>query len=306
MSQLVSEIRKAYILNKYVIITPGRAKRPRDIKEKTIIERSDSCPFCLENLDKKNIVEKIKKGDNVVLSIKNIFPAVTLDNKKAYGTQEVIVETKNHTKELADLEIEEIELVLRMYAKRTKELSKIENIDYILCFKNQGSKAGASIVHAHSQVFATNILPPDIHEELGMAQSYKVEHGACAYCDMIKEEMGSKRAIFEDRHVAAFSPYASEYHYEAWIFTKRHLDNITRLDDNEFKSFAKALKIILGKLKQLDLSFNYFLHQVISNDDQHFYLKIQPRDSIWAGVELGSGLVINSVPPEEAAAFYRE
>ena len=192
-----------------------------------------------------------------------------------------------------------------MYARRTEAISNNQRIEYILCFKNQGSKAGASIVHAHSQIFATDILPPDIHEELGLAQAYKIEHGTCPYCDIIAKEMKSERKIFEDKFVAAFTPYASEYHYEARIFTKRHLDNIAKLDDDEFKSFAKILKVILLKLQRLDLSFNFFLHQVISNKDQHFYLKIQPRDSVWAGIELGSGLVINSVLPEDAAEYYK-
>ena len=66
------------------------------------------------------------------------------------------------------------------------------------------------------------------------------------------------------------------------------------------------LKKILIKLDELGLSYNYFLHQVVSDHDQHFYLKIQPRENIWAGIELGSGLVVNSIPPEEAAKFYRQ
>jgi UDPglucose--hexose-1-phosphate uridylyltransferase len=302
-----SEIRKSYLLNKYVIITPGRAKRPRDIKEQTIIERTASCPFCSENIDKNNIVDEIKKGEGKqVISLHNIFPAVTLDNDKAYGAQEVIVETPNHTKELGELEVEDIQLVLEMFKKRTLALSRVENIDYILCFKNQGSKAGASIVHAHSQIFATNIIPPDVHEEMGLAQSYKVEHGTCAYCDIIQKEMRDERKIFENKEIAAFAPYASEYHYEAWVFTKRHLDNITALNEAEASSLAKCLKKILTKLHSLDLSFNMFMHQVISKQDQHFYIKIQPRDSIWAGVELGSGLVINSISPELAAEYFRE
>jgi len=306
-----SEIRKAYLLNKYVIITPGRLKRPRDIKEQTIIERTKPCPFCAENINKNNILDKIsaqddKKKNWQVLSIKNIFPAVTIDNKKAYGAQEVILETPVHAKELADLEEFNIEQVLKMYARRTKALAKNKKIDYILCFKNQGSKAGASIVHAHSQVFATNIVPPDIHEELGLTQTYKIERGICPYCDIIKKEMKSERKIFEDKHIAAFAPYASEYHYEAWIFPKRHLDNITLLNDMEIKSFAKALKIILTKLQALDLSYNFFLHNVVSSADQHLYVKIQPRDSVWAGVELGSGLVINSISPEAAAKYYQK
>ncbi|MBI4812551.1 hypothetical protein HY798_03915 [Candidatus Falkowbacteria bacterium] len=357
-----SEIRKDYLLNKYVIITPGRIKRPRDIKEETIVSRTSPCPFCPENIEKKNVVDVIsakakvhnlsnmspswipgsgpkmtktkfsdilKKDDWRVLAIKNIFPAVSLDNSKAYGTQEVIIETPDHVKDLAELSAERIEQVLKMYARRTAALSKNspraflsknkgqgniktdgkvrgKKIDYILCFKNQGSKAGASIVHAHSQIFATAITPPEILEELNAAQNYQTEHKTCPYCDILKKELKSPRKIYEDKWIAAFTPYASQYHYEAWIFTKRHLDNITKLNPAEFAAFAKALKKILAKLQGLDLSFNYFLHQVVSAPDQHFYLKIQPRASVWAGVELGSGLVINSVAPEEAAFYYRK
>jgi len=303
-----SEIRKAYLLNKYVIITPGRLKRPRDVKEQTIIKRIENCFFCPDKVDKKNIVDKIPANnkDWQVLSINNIFPAVTLDNKKAYGQQEVIIETPNHNKELSQLSEKHIKQVLEMYSKRTKEIKKNKKINYILCFKNQGSKAGASIVHAHSQVFASQITPPDVQEELQLAQDYMIKNKTCPYCDIIKKEMKSKRKIFEDKYIIAFTPYASEYHYEAWIFPKRHVDNITLLNKVELKSFAKALKIILVKLKKLDLSFNYFLHNVVSDKNEHLYLKIQPRDSIWAGVELGSGLVINSVPPEAAAKYYRE
>jgi len=45
---------------------------------------------------------------------------------------------------------------------------------------------------------------------------------------------------------------------------------------------------------------------VIKEEDQHFYLKIQPREAVWGGVELGSGIIVNSIPPEEAAKFYRK
>lgn len=304
-----SEIRKSYLLNKYVIITPGRAKRPRDVKEETIIKRAGNCFFCPENIDKNNIVDSVNSENTEkwdVLSINNVFPAVTTDNNAAYGAQEVIIETQNHNKELAELSISHIEKVLEMYAKRTAILAQDKKINYVLCFKNQGSKAGASIIHAHSQVFATEIIPYDIDEELFLAQEYKNANKTCAYCDIIEKELKSERFIYEDEYIAAFTPYASEYHYEVWIFPKRHTDNISTLKKKELSSLARAMKIILGRLHKLGLSFNYFMHQVVTNTDQHFYIKIQPRESVWAGVELGSGLVINSVPPEDAAKFYRE
>lgn len=309
-----SEIRKAYLLNKYVIITPGRAKRPRDIKEQTVIERTASCPFCPDHIKeyakehKGYIKERIdnKEGKWQVMSVDNVFPAVSLENDRAYGAQEVIVEARSHSKELANLSEQEIEWVLRMYARRTVAISQNPDIDYVLCFKNQGSKAGASIVHAHSQIFASKILPPEVHEEWVLAQNYQIKHNECAYCHIIEKEMQGERQIYEDKWVAAFTPYASEFHYEAWILVKRHVDNITELNPKEFRAFSHIYKIILEKLQALDLSFNCFLHQVVSNRDQHLYMKIQPRDSVWAGVELGSGMVINSIAPEVAAKFYRK
>lgn len=302
---LKSEIRKDYFQNKYVLLTPKRLQRPHDINEETIISRTGVCPFCPDSVKSKNILEEIKIGTDRIISIKNIYPAVSLTNRHAYGEQEVVIETRDHNKELSDLKEGQIEHVLRMYAKRTEIISCNKSIDYILCFKNQGSKAGASIVHAHSQIFATELLPPDIAQELEDARAYYGNHGSCVYCDIIKKEMSSPRKIYEDKCLAVFAPYASRFHYEVWIFTKRHLDNITKFNSKEFASTAKILKKILNKLKDIDLSFNYFLHQAVSCSDQHFYLKIQPRDSVWAGVELGSGLVINSVLPEEAAGYYQ-
>ena len=98
-----SEIRKDYLSNKCVIITPSRSKRPRDIKEETIISRAAHCQFCPDKINHKNILDRIKAPEGEILSIKNIFPAVTLDNKKAYGRQEVVIETPDHKKELHDL-----------------------------------------------------------------------------------------------------------------------------------------------------------------------------------------------------------
>jgi len=300
-----SEIRKSFIFNKYVIITPGRVLRPRDLKEQTDNQPNPNCPFCAQNVAKKNVVGRIKLKNDSVTCLKNIFPAVSLDNPKAYGTQEVIIESENHQKSLADLSLQQIESILEMYAKRTRAIAKNKKIDYILCFKNQGSKAGASLLHPHSQIFATEIVPEDLREETVLAQRHKIKTGHCAYCDIIKMEMESNRKIYSDKHVVAFAPYASQFHYEAWVVTKRHTDSIISLNQNEKKSIAKVLKHLALKMQKLNLSFNYFLHNVISDKHQHFYIKIQPRDSVWAGVELGSGLVINSVSPEAAAKYYR-
>lgn len=306
MSKQQSEIRKDYFLDKYVLIAPGRAKRPRDFAPTGAAKEAADCDFCPAKLPINKIIDSVGKKDNwQIAAIKNIFPVLSLNNPKAYGVQEVIIETPRHGLTLAELSVDQIEKLLKFYAARTAALSKIKNLDYILIFKNSGARAGASLSHAHSQIFATKILPPEILKELTEAKSYQSKHRRCPYCDIIKKEERSARRIYADKQVVAFAPFASEQHFEAWLFTRRHIDNITRLTEAEFSSFAKALKKILSKLHQLGLAYNFFMHQVISDTGQHFYLKIQPRDNIWGGVELGSGLIINSVSPEAAAKYYR-
>ena len=121
---------------------------------------------------------------------------------------------------------------------------------------------------------------------------------------IVKERKGS-RLVFEDAQVMAFTPYASMHNYELWILPKRHLDNVTLLNDAERFSWAKILKRVLRKIAALGLPYNFYFHQVIHDEDQHLYMKITPRGSIWAGVEIGSGLIINPISPEDAAKYYR-
>ncbi len=240
-----------------------------------------------------------------VKSIKNIFPAISLDNPKAYGQQEVIIDTPQHSLEIEDLSLKDIVRIFDMYSERTKVISRNKKISYIIIFKNNGGIAGASLDHSHSQIYATDFIPPHLKDKSQKQQEYKLKNGTCVYCDVIDQESQGPRVIYQDQYIIAFCPYASIYNYEAWIIPKRHLDNITLLTQAEKKSFAKALKLILSKIDQLDLAYNFYFHQVIHDEDQHLYMKIVPRGSVWAGLEVGSGIVINPIDPDVAAKFYR-
>lgn len=300
-----SEIRKDYLLDKYVIISAARGKRPQQVFDKEV-RVQEASPFTPDKIEKNKILDTVGRGEERVIVIKNIFPALTPDNPKAYGLHEVIIETPQASVALGELPLTQIENVLKMYAKRTKALMKDPKIGYILCFKNEGAKSGASIRHAHSQVLAMELVPPDLSEEARRAADYQKARGSNFYLDLIKKEMKSPRRVFENNHFAAFTPFASAYHYELWIMAKRPVDNICQLKKEEIASLAKLLKKALAKLGKLGLSYNFFCHQSVSDRKQHFAIRIEPRDSVWGGIELGSGLAVNSVPPEAAAKFYRK
>ncbi|OIO48887.1 MAG: hypothetical protein CO042_01240 [Parcubacteria group bacterium CG_4_9_14_0_2_um_filter_41_8] len=305
-----AELRKDYIQDKYVIIAPRREKRPHDLEVPQKVHAYDNpeqSVFHPKNVKNRKATLTIgREGNWRIKVIPNDFPAITLDNEKAYGVQEVIIETPDPNIELDALPEKHIAEILEAYAKRTEEIQKIENIQYIIIFKNDGGKAGASIQHAHSQIFATDFIPPHLMDKSQKQLNYKLTHGTCVYCDIIKKEMAGERAVWEDKNIACFTPYASMHNYEIWIIPKQHKDNITQLDKAERKSFAKILKHALCKINELGLSYNYYFHQIVFDENQHLYMKITPRGQFWAGVEIGSGIIINSITPEEAAQFYRK
>lgn len=305
-----SELRKDYIQEKYVLIAPLRKKRPHPA-----VEQAEACPLVRPEdspLSPLNInrepplaIVGTKRNWKVYVAA-NKFPAVSLDNPKAYGEHELVVETPNPNIHLEDLPTNHVAAVLEVYAKRTAALAKNPRLNYLLIFKNAGGRAGASLCHAHSQIFATEFVPPHIRDKSNRSKDYRAIHGTCVYCQVIKQERSSARFIWEDKNVIAFCPYASMHNYEVWILPKKHRDNIALLTQAERLSWAKIMKRLLYTINhKLYLPYNYYFHQLVDDSDQHLYMKLTPRGSAWAGVEIGSGLIINPVPPEEAAAFYR-
>lgn len=304
------EIRVDYVHDRQVIIAPGRRQRPHDPNISPIIPPPPVSPdldaFSPERLRRVRSLLTVGGRRNWRIKvIKNIFPVVGPDNPKAYGYQEVVVETPDYGVELASLSESHIADLLRVYAQRVQALQKDKQIRYILVFKNHGGRAGASINHAHSQIFASNYVPPHIVTRRLRAMEHQILHGRDYYSDLLIREENGPRWVASGKQVCVLTPYASVYNYEAWIMPWRRVDNVGQLNENETKEMARYLKRMLVKLNQAGLPYNYYLHQVIGDRFEHLYLRISPRRDVWAGLELGSRLVVNTVPPEEAAAFYR-
>lgn len=306
-----SEIRKDYFLDRYVIIAPKRSKKPK----KTLIKRdvlSDSeCFFCRPQVDdpQKQIQikdYKVKKREWEVKVIGNLYPALTLDNLRAYGEQEIVIETPKHGIEIHELSLDHIVRIIDVYIDRYKYLKKTPGICHTQIFKNEGGRAGASIPHTHSQIISLPMVPPKVLKESLAINSYIDKTGSCPHCDIIKSESGGPRAILDDGHFFVLAPYASESPYGAWFMPKRHINSIEQLNKAEKMSLAKALKKILSKLDEIDVSYNYFIQNSVDDFDHHMLIKLAPRPNVWAGLELGTGVIINSVTPEEAAKFYKK
>jgi len=311
-------IRKDYILDRWIYYATGRNKRPMEFEEDEVKEISSSktCFFCPgnEHLTPPEIGRVEHKNSWKIRWFPNKFPAVELKgnpkiktkNKflkegKNYGTHEVIAETNDHKKQLADLSIEHIKEILDVYILRIKALSKLKGVKYVTVFKNKGPLAGTSLVHSHTQISTLPVLPSDVMNEIKAASNYK----RCPYCDIIKLESKNKRKVIVNKNIVAFAPFASRFNYEVWIFPKRHVKNITAMYNEELYDLATVLKKILVKLKKVSASYNFFLHYAPIGYDLHFHIEVMPRIAKWGGFELSTGATINSIMPEDAARFYR-
>ncbi len=312
---MMPQLRKDYILDRYVIIAGERAKRPDQFRLEQDIKGEDvKCFFCPGNevSTPPEIYRTEKDGRWQMRVFDNKFPAVQAEGNTvlethdtfftfadAVGKHEVIVETPEHVRQLWDLEPSDIAELFRVYIQRIKAIISLEHVKYVLVFKNHKKNAGTSIVHSHSQVIGYNLVPGIIREKEAAVSRYQ----ACPYCSIIGIEKGGDRRIAENSTSVSFAPYASASPFEAWIFPKRHVISFHELDDQEIAGMAELLSKLLKKLRDLNIAFNYYLHYGVK--DMHFHIVVMPRTSIRAGFEFGTETIINSMPPEKAAEYYR-
>lgn len=320
----------------WTIFSTKRAERPKDLKiegkdRKVREEYVKSCPFCKgnESMTPKEIFSiKSEKGWEVRV-VPNKFPALVPKevsggtenryikgpylNMDGIGSHEVIIESPKHNEDLAVMEVGQLEKVILAYRQRFIELSKNESYHLITIFRNHGVRAGTSLAHPHSQIVATPFVPGYVRNKFYESQRYYDNFGRCVYCDMMNYEIKDKeRMIYENDNFIAFAPYASIVPYNVMIIGKKHQANFIEISEEDVKSLASILKVVLEKLYYLldDPDYNYIIDSSPTDKSgerhYHWHLEILPRLTTRAGFEIGSGVYINSILPEDCAKSLRE
>lgn len=302
-----NQLRKHYFLERYTIVAPKRDLRPDSFNRHDAPHKvpREKCLLCGNNTETV-LYRKPASGKWQVKVVPNKYPALSLDNPEGYGSHEMIIETPDHNREFSELTHEEQLNVFAAYRHRLNALSAIEGIRYVQVWKNDGPLAGASIAHAHSQVLALPLIPPNAETENTALDRYRSLHGSCAVCDLVRwEEDQTVRVIYSDKHLVVIAPYAASAPFGAWLIPRRHEGSFSNLTAAELDSLATALGKLSARLDGASMSFNWFLVNSLPHEDHHFVLKVEPRDTTWGGAELGTGIVINPVPPEYAALWYQ-
>ncbi len=262
-------------------------------------------------------VADLVSGERCLLTVDRNLTAIP-----GKGLHEVLIDTPRHVLSLSDMTDEETADMLRMYARRLRRLRAENRWSSVQIFKNVGAAAGASIPHAHSQLIAMPFTPAPLRTTLHRALEYRRQTDrVCFWCDMLhrERELGL-RIVEETEHALALCPFVSRFSAEVEIYPKRHLARFSDLDEETvLPDLAALARRTIRRLNRAvswmkgDLSYNIILSTepfeaegTPYENALHTHLSILPSLARAAGFEWGTGLHINPISPEAAAAKLRE
>ncbi|MCG3175948.1 MAG: Galactose-1-phosphate uridylyltransferase [Candidatus Omnitrophica bacterium] len=327
------QLRKDPVTSRWVIVQSERPLGPDDFKIEQQSRSSRACPFCPgnESMTPPEIVSYGRKGAQKpgagpwqVRVVPNKFPALRIeesldkmalgvyDRIGGFGAHEVIIESPEHDREIADQPLEQVVTLLRVYRDRCLDLRKDPRFKYVLIFKNFGAQAGASQEHPHSQLIALPVVPSRVMGEVKGSQKHFEHTDRCIFCDMMDQERAEHRlAVYENERFIAIEPFASRFPYETWILPREHQSTFELTPEEHLTDLADALKTALYKIKTLlhNPPYNFMIHSLPihgrEEDSFHWQIEIIPQLTEVSGFELGTGFYINPTPPERAAEALR-
>lgn len=319
------ELRRNPLTGGWVVVAPERAARPdtfRATETPTAAASDPDCPFCAGNEDQTPPeVARTGEGDPEkpgwrVRVVPNLYPIVAgepsriaatgsrfHDAARAGGAHEVAILSPDHGRSLADLTGVEAEDFFEMLAARVRHHTH-DGHGYVQVLVNHGRAAGASIEHPHAQLVAIDLPPPAVATE-----AHHIDHSReCPVCRAVTEDADrAAPLVVADSPAHVWCPWWSGVPFEIMIASRDHVPRFEHA--NDLGNVARCVTHALGLLRQAlgDVPYNVVVHSDpgIGAADFHWHVHIWPRLTIPAGFEQGTGILVNQVPPEHAAASLR-
>ena len=237
---------------------------------------------------------------------------VTIADARAAGAWRTVVAPPGEHRPLHAVGTTTIEGLLRRCRDEIALARAADRTQYLQVVQNWGAQAGARTNHLCLDLYDLPQIPHRVAEELGGSARYLIREGECPYCRLVREEVRRPdHLLYADDHAVAFAPYASRSPFEVWVVPRRHDADFARATDRDVSAAAEALRQVLGRLAaSLDgPPYNLVLHTAPLKEQvdatYHWHWEIHPRLREIAGLELGTGLPVNPVSPEDAVEELR-
>jgi UDPglucose--hexose-1-phosphate uridylyltransferase len=233
--------------------------------------------------------------------VSHLGPAFT--QAPASGVHDVIVLSPDHNVSWADLEPDHAARIMSAIKQRMLEHSAQPGLRYSQAVVNSGREAGASIEHPHGQLLSMPFIPGEAANELAGFARFQ---GNCLLCAVMEaEEEAHHRIVYADDRVMMICPFWSGTPYEMLLVPRTHEGHLYAADDEDLAATGRSVQLALASLRDRlgDVAYNVMFHSAPfrTTADFHWHVHVVPKISTRGGFEMGSGVLINVVPPERAA-----
>jgi UDPglucose--hexose-1-phosphate uridylyltransferase len=225
--------------------------------------------------------------------------------RPATGAHEVIVNAPDPVTSLRELDPEQVATAMGMWRERMRTH---DGAAYLHLIVNEGREGGASLPHTHAQLYALPFVPAQVARERERFTAYADRtQGRNLLEDLLAEEVRLReRVVAIDREAVAICPFASRVPFQVQIVPRAPR---ARFED-EGPLAAAMLHDVLGRLERALGALpplNLWV-RTAPRGAQSFCWRIDvvPRLTHLAGLELGTGVSLNVLPPERAAGTLRE
>jgi UDPglucose--hexose-1-phosphate uridylyltransferase len=323
------------LTGEWVLVSPHRTKRPWQGKvEKINLNRrpeyDPTCYLCPGN-ERAGGVRNSKYSD--VFVFQNDFSALVPDvpngnyqrgelfrAESERGFCKVICFSPRHDLTIPEMEIEEICKVVDVWCNEYKQIGSMDYINYIQVFENKGDIMGCSNPHPHGQIWAQNSIPVEPAKEMDMQKLYFKKHGRSLLLDYLaEEEKTGERIVVSNEYFVALIPFWAVWPFESMIISRRHVQNILQLNEQERKGLAdiyKKLTILYDNLFEVSFPYSAGIHQSptdgIEHPEWHLHMHFYPpllRSATIKKFMVGYEMLANpqrDITPEQSAQRLRD
>ncbi|MFY9264125.1 MAG: DUF4921 family protein [Solirubrobacterales bacterium] len=226
----------------------------------------------------------------------------------AFGAHEVIVNSPRGVRSLAQLTLDELEVTIQGWAARIATHRDNPEVAYVHLCVNERAEAGASLPHSHSQLYALPFVPALVARERERMRAYfEQTQGRNLAEDLLIEEVrGGERLVAIDDDAALIAPYASATPYRLNVVPRRPEARFELSEHRGTAMLHRALNALTGLFGQTP-PLNLWIRTAPADAESFGWrIEIVPRIGQPAGMELGTGVSINSMSPEKSASELRD
>ncbi|MDE3085918.1 MAG: galactose-1-phosphate uridylyltransferase [Acidobacteriota bacterium] len=321
----MNQLRLDPLTGRWVVVSVDRAERPAAFSPPTAPVQADTtrpCPFCPGNEESTPPALETygASGSWLVRVVPNLYPAFEGDQPfvvehrgpvftqaTAGGIHEVLVLSPDHNGAWDRLSDEQAGLVMAAIRDRVEEHSAVPGLRYSQAIVNAGREAGASVEHPHGQLLGMSFVPRELAEEQAGFARFA---GRCLLCTTADaEEDASHRVVYADERVIVICPFWSGTPFEMLVIPRAHSAHLHRSSPADLLAVGRSLRTVLGQLRERlgDVAYNLVFHSAPyrASEPYHWHVHIWPKLTTQAGFELGTGVLINIVAPEQACEELR-